>query len=208
VSDKPDLSLEADDLVADPMGQFRRWFEDAEASDIQLANAIALATADAGGKPAVRHVLLRGFDERGFVFYTNLESRKARHLAENPRAAFVLLWKELDRQVCVTGDVERTTDAESDAYFATRPREARIGAWASRQSEVLGSRDELMRRYSEADAAYPGEVVPRPRFWGGYRITPDTVEFWQARAFRLHDRFRYTRDRDDPSGWRLERLSP
>ena len=208
MSGKPDLALEADDLAGDPMIQFRRWFEDAEAEGIHLANAVALATADASGAPAARHVLVRGFDERGFVFYTNLESRKARHLAENPRAAFALLWKELDRQVCVTGDVERTTEQESDAYFATRPREARIGAWASRQSEVLGSRDELMTRFMELDATYPGENIPRPAFWGGYRIIPDTVEFWQARAFRLHDRFRYSRDPGQTTGWRLERLSP
>jgi pyridoxamine 5'-phosphate oxidase len=208
VSDKPDLSLEADDLSGDPMVQFRRWFEDAEAEGIHLANAIALATADARGKPAVRHVLLRGSDERGFVFYTNLESRKARHLAENPSASFALLWKELDRQVCVTGSVEPTTDAESDAYFAGRPREARIGAWASQQSIVLSSRDELMSRFIEFDAKYPGEAVPRPPFWGGYRIAPDTVEFWQARAYRLHDRFRYTAEHDEPTGWRIERLSP
>jgi pyridoxamine 5'-phosphate oxidase len=208
MSGKPDLTLESGDLVADPMVQFRRWFEDAEAEGIHLANAMALATADAEGRPAARHVLLRGFDERGFVFYTNLESRKAHHLAQNPHAAFVLLWKELDRQVSVTGNVERTTEAESDVYFATRPREAQIGAWASRQSTVLGSRDELMRRYFEADAAYPEGDVPRPPFWGGYRITPQTVEFWQARAFRLHDRFRYSRDPGQPTGWRLERLSP
>jgi pyridoxamine 5'-phosphate oxidase len=208
VSGKPDTSLEAGDLLADPMIQFRRWFEDAEAEGIHLANAIALATADAGGAPAARHVLLRGFDERGFVFYTNLDSRKAHQLAENPRAAFALLWKELNRQVCVTGEVERTTQAESDAYFATRPREAQIGAWASRQSSVLGSRDELMRRFFEVDASYPEGDVPRPSFWGGYRISPDTVEFWQGRVFRLHDRFRYTHDANDPSGWRLERLSP
>jgi pyridoxamine 5'-phosphate oxidase len=208
VSGRPDLSLEADDLATDPMIQFRRWFEDAEEEGIHLANAIALATADASGAPAVRHVLLRGFDERGFVFYTNLESRKAHHIAENPRAAFVLLWKELDRQVSATGDVERTTEAESDAYFATRPREARIGAWASRQSEVLASRDELMTRFMELDRAYPGEAIPRPPFWGGFRIVPDTIEFWQARAFRLHDRFRYSRDTDERAGWRLERLSP
>ena len=208
MSGKPDLSLEADDLATDPMIQFRRWFEDAEAEGIHLANAMALATADASGAPSVRHVLLRGFDERGFVFYTNLESRKARHIAENPRAGFVLLWKELDRQVSATGDVERTTEAESDAYFATRPREARIGAWASRQSEVLASRDELMTRFMELDAAYPGEAIPRPPFWGGFRIVPDTIEFWQARAFRLHDRFRYSRDTDERAGWRLERLSP
>jgi pyridoxamine 5'-phosphate oxidase len=208
VSGKPDLSLEADDLATDPMVQFRRWFEDADAEGIHLANAIALATADASGRPAVRHVLLRGFDERGFTFYTNLGSRKAHHLADNPNAAFALLWKELDRQVCVTGAVEHTTEAESDAYFVTRPRDARIGAWASRQSNVLDSRDELMARFAELDTAYPGDDVPRPPFWGGYRIAPDTVEFWQARAFRLHDRFRYTRDADEASGWRLERLSP
>lgn len=208
VTDKPDLSLEADDLSVEPMVQFRRWYEDAEASGIHLVNAIALATADARGMPAVRHVLLRGFDDRGFVFYTNLESRKARHLAENPAAAFALLWKELDRQVCVTGWVERTTDAESDAYFDSRPREARIGAWASRQSTVLPSRDELMSRFIEFDAKYPGDAVPRPPFWGGYRLAPDTVEFWQARAYRLHDRFRYSLDEGEASGWRVERLSP
>jgi pyridoxamine 5'-phosphate oxidase len=208
MSGKPDLSLEADDLATDPMVQFRRWFEDAEAEGIHLANAIAIATADREGRPAARHVLLRGFDARGFVFYTNLESRKARHLADNPYAAFALLWKELDRQVCVTGAVEHTTEDESDAYFATRPRDARIGAWASRQSAVLDSRDELMTRFTEFNSTYPGEDVPRPPFWGGYRIAPDTIEFWQARAFRLHDRFRYTRDAEEASGWRLERLSP
>ena len=208
MSAKPDLSLEADDLSVDPMVQFRRWYEDAEAEGIHLANAIALATADARGLPAVRHVLLRGFDDRGFVFYTNLESRKARHMAENPSAAFALLWKELDRQVCVTGSVERTSDAESDAYFDSRPRDARIGAWASQQSSVLASRDELMSRFIEFDATYPDDTVPRPPFWGGYRIVPDTIEFWQARAYRLHDRFRYSLDDDQASGWRVERLSP
>ena len=207
MSGKPDLSLEADDLTADPMIQFRRWFEDAEAEGIHLANAIALATADPAGRPAARHVLLRGFDDRGFVFYTNYESRKGHHLEENPNAAFTLLWRELDRQVNVTGGVERTSDEESDAYFTTRPREARIGAWASRQSTVLSSREELMARFVEMDTTHPDEV-PRPSFWGGFRIVPDTVEFWQARAFRLHDRFRYTRDANDPSGWRAERLSP
>ena len=208
MSGKPDLSLEAGDLGGDPMIQFRRWFEDAEAEGIHLANAIALATADAEGRPSARHVLLRGFDDRGFVFFTNYESRKARQLGENPYAAFALMWKELDRQVCVTGAVERTTAEESDAYFASRPREARIGAWASAQGAVLGSREELMDRFVEMDRKYPGKDVPRPPFWGGFRIVPDTVEFWQARAFRLHDRFRYTLDDDEPSGWRVERLSP
>ena len=205
MSDKPDLSLDIADLATEPMVQFRRWYEDAEAEGIHLVNAIALATADATGSPAVRHVLLRGFDERGFVFYTNYESRKARHLADNPRAAFALLWKELDRQVGVTGEVERTTLEESEAYFATRPREARIGAWASRQSEVLGSRAELTARFSDMDRRFPGEDIPLPPFWGGYRLVPDSVEFWQGRAFRLHDRLRYT---STSEGWLLERLSP
>ncbi len=207
MSGKPDLSLEANDLATDPMVQFRRWFEDAEAEGIHLANAIALATADEAGRPAVRHVLLRGFDDRGFVFYTNYKSRKARHLAENPHAAFALLWKELDRQVCVTGGVHRVSTEESDAYFLTRPREARIGAWASRQSTVLASRGELMERFSKIEQRYVDEI-PRPAFWGGFRLEPDTVEFWQARAFRLHDRFRYHPDASEPSGWRVERLSP
>jgi pyridoxamine 5'-phosphate oxidase len=205
MSQMRDVPLNEEDLGADPIAQFRRWFDEAEAAGIRLANAMALATAGVDGSPAVRHVLLRGFDERGFVFYTNQQSRKGRHIAENPRAAFTLFWRELDRQVSVTGDVVPVTREESQAYFATRPREARIGAWASRQSEVLGSRDELMRRFAEADVAYPGEDVPLPPYWGGYLIRPDSVEFWQGRAFRLHDRFRYTRSAD---GWSIDRLSP
>jgi pyridoxamine 5'-phosphate oxidase len=208
VGGKPDLGIELDDLAADPMVQFRVWFDDAEAEGIHLANAIALATADASGAPAVRHVLLRGFDDRGFVFYTNRESRKGRHLAQNPRAAFAVFWKELDRQVCVTGRVAEVSAAESDAYYASRPREARIGAWASRQSDVLPDRAALMSMFAEADERYRGDDVPRPPFWGGYRITPDDVEFWHARMFRLHDRFRYSRDPAADGGWRIERLSP
>jgi pyridoxamine 5'-phosphate oxidase len=207
VSDKPDLGLDVDDVSEDPIVQFRRWFEDAEAEGIHLANAIALATADVEGSPSVRHVLLRGFDENGFVFYTNYESRKGRQLAENPRAAFTLLWKELDRQVCVTGDVRPTSSEESEGYFRSRPREARIGAWASRQSQVIDTRDQLMRQFDQAENQHPGEDIPLPPYWGGYRLSPDTVEFWHGRAFRLHDRLRYTRD--GPGGdWRLERLSP
>jgi pyridoxamine 5'-phosphate oxidase len=207
VNDNTDLGLDVHDVSEDPIVQFRRWFEDAEAEGIHLANAIALATADASGSPSVRHVLLRGFDERGFVFYTNYESRKGRQLAENPRGAFTLLWKELDRQVCVTGDVEPTSREESEFYFRSRPREARIGAWASRQSEVIDARERLMEQFGEAEARYPGEDIPLPPYWGGYRLTPDMVEFWHGRAFRLHDRLRYTRD-EPAGGWRLERLSP
>jgi pyridoxamine 5'-phosphate oxidase len=205
LSDRPDTSLETQDLERDPMGQFRLWYDDAEAEGIHMPNAMALATAGADASPSVRNVLLRGFDERGFTFYTNYASRKARQLDENPRAAFAILWKELDRQVCVTGDVERTSLEESEAYFSTRPREARLGAWASRQSEVIASRAELMTRFAETGDRYPGDDVPLPPFWGGYRLSPDTVEFWQGRAFRLHDRLRYTRS---GRGWELERLSP
>ena len=187
------------------MVQFRHWYDDAEAEGIHMPNALALATAGADGAPSARHVLLRGFDERGFVFYTNYASRKARQLDENPRAAFAILWKELERQVCVTGTVKRTSREESEAYFATRPREARIGAWASHQSEVIESRAELMSRFTAAGARYPDNDVPLPPFWGGYRLDPQTIEFWQGRAFRLHDRMRYTKAGDD---WDLDRLYP
>jgi pyridoxamine 5'-phosphate oxidase len=203
--DRPDLSLDVDDLAPEPMALFRLWFEDAEAEGIHLANAVALATSDAAGAPSVRHVLLRSFDDRGFVFYTNYESRKGRQLAENPRAALALLWKELDRQVCVTGRAEPTSKTESEEYFRSRPREARIGAWASRQSQVIPDREHLMTRFAEEDSAYPTNDIPLPPYWGGYRLAPETVEFWHGRAFRLHDRLRYTREGD---GWRIDRLSP
>lgn len=205
---RPDRTLSRADLSADPLTQFRRWYEQAEAEAVPLVNAMALATADAHGRPSIRHVLLRTFDDRGFVFYTNRESRKGRQLAENPNAALSLFWKELDRQVGVTGSVEPTSDEESAAYFATRPREARIGAWASRQSQEIASRAELDRRFEELGERYPGDAVPLPPSWGGYRVSPDAVEFWQGRPFRLHDRFRYQRDTAEPSGWRIARLSP
>jgi pyridoxamine 5'-phosphate oxidase len=202
---REDHPLSEHDLDPDPIAQFRRWFEEAEAAGIHLANAIALATADALGVPSVRHVLLRGFDERGFVFYTNHESRKGRHLAENPRASFAAFWRELDRQICVAGTVTPTSAEESDAYFASRPREARIGAWASRQSTPIRSRDELLTAFAHHDSAYPGDV-PRPPYWGGFRLSPEAIEFWQGREHRLHDRFVYTRDAS--AGWRIDRLSP
>ena len=193
------------DLDPNPIAQFRQWFADAGAARVPLANAIALATADAHGAPSVRHVLLRGVQDDGFAFFTNFESRKGRELAENPNGAFTVLWRELDRQITVRGDVERLPTDESDAYFASRPREAQLGAWASRQSEPLRDRDELEQRLAEATARFDGQDVARPPFWGGFLLVPDTIEFWQGRRFRLHDRFRYTRDGE---GWRLERLSP
>ena len=150
-------------------------------------------------------MLLKALDDRGFTFFTNYDSRKGRQLAENPHAGLVFLWKLLDRQVNATGTAERVDPAESDAYFATRPREARLGAWASAQSSVLESREELERRVAEADERFAGIEVPRPRNWGGFLVRPDTVEFWQGRRSRLHDRFRYARE---DGRWRVDRLSP
>jgi len=200
-----DVPLRREDLLDDPIEQFRRWLGDAESAGIPLPNAMAVATADAEGRPSVRHVLLRGVDERGFTFFTNYDSRKGRQLAENPHAGLVFLWKLLDRQVNATGTAERVDPAESDAYFATRPREARLGAWASAQSSVLESREDLERRVTEADERFAGIEVPRPPNWGGFLVRPETVEFWQGRRSRLHDRFRYARE---AGAWRIDRLSP
>jgi pyridoxamine 5'-phosphate oxidase len=201
-------ALDRPDLLDDPTDEFLRWLTEAEAAGIVLPNAVALATADADARPSVRHVLLRVVDERGFVFYTNHESRKGRQLAENPHAAIVVFWRELDRQISVTGRVERMAEDESDAYFATRPRGAQIGAWASPQSAVLEDRAELERRVREVEARFADVDVPRPPHWGGYRLVPDAFEFWQGREFRLHDRFRYERDPTAPVGWRVARLAP
>lgn len=195
--------LDADQLNPDPFVQFRAWLADAEAAGVPLPNAMALATATFEGTPSVRHVLLRAIDS-GFVFNTNKDSVKGRALSENPKAALTFLWKELDRQVVVLGSVQDVSAEETDAYFASRPREAQIGAWASRQSEVISGREELEAQVAIFEARYP-DVVPRPPQWGGYRVIPDSIEFWQGRRFRLHDRFRYSR-RDQ--GWTIERLAP
>ncbi len=202
-----DRTLEPEDLGPDPIASFTAWLADAEAAGVPLPNAMALATADADGRPSVRHVLLRGIDDHGFVFFTNMESRKGRQLAENPHVALVLLWKELDRQVCVTGRAEPVDDDDSDAYFATRPRDAQIGAWASPQSATIRGRDDLDRRVADVEARFVDDV-PRPPFWGGYVIRPDAIEFWQGRRNRLHDRLRFTPDPAGPRGWRVERLAP
>ena len=199
-----DGGLGEDDLGPDPIERFHAWFRDARDAGILFPEAVALATADAEGRPAVRHVLCKGVDERGFTFFTNRGSRKGRHLAENPNAALAFLWRELDRQVCITGTVAPIDDTESDAYFASRPREARLGAWASQQSRPVASREDLEAGFAAAAERFPDDV-PRPPHWGGYRLAPETIEFWKGRAHRLHDRFCYTRDGD---GWRLERLWP
>ncbi|HEV7516700.1 MAG TPA: pyridoxamine 5'-phosphate oxidase [Thermoanaerobaculia bacterium] len=200
------VGLSAADLAADPVDQFRVWFAQALAADPRDANAMTLATADREGRPSARVVLLKGVDERGFVFFTNYESRKGRDLAANPQAALVFFWPLLDRQVRVEGRVERTSREESAAYFRSRPLRARIGAWASRQSRVLAEREELEREVAQAEERFADGEVPLPDFWGGFRLAPAAVELWQGRPSRLHDRFRY--ERSPAGGWRVERLSP
>jgi pyridoxamine 5'-phosphate oxidase len=190
----------------DPLRLFDTWFDAAVKAAVTEPNATALATADAAGQPAVRIVLLKGYDARGFVFYSDYRSRKGVELAANPRAALCFWWAELERQVRVEGRVERITADESDGYFASRPRASQLGAWASDQSSPLPGREPLERRLREVETRFAGQPVPRPREWGGYRLRPDSIEFWQGRQQRLHDRLRYRRKPD--GGWSLERLSP
>jgi pyridoxamine 5'-phosphate oxidase len=196
--------LSEGDLAGDPFTQFAAWFGDARAAGIEVPETMTVATASADGRPSARMVLLKEHGPDGFVFFTGYESRKGRELAENPRAALVFYWRLLGRQVRVEGDVERLARADSEAYFRTRPLESRYGAWASRQSEVIPSRASLEERFDEAAAVY-GEDVPLPDAWGGYRLRPVSIEFWQHRENRLHDRLRYRADGD---GWLVERLSP
>jgi len=189
----------------DPIALFRDWFTAAQRAGLVLPESMTLATATPDGVPAARLVLLKGVSAQGFTFFTNYDSHKGRELAANPRAALAFHWPILQRQVRIEGCVERLSPEESDAYFRTRPRGARIGAWASRQSEMLSSRQELDRRVREADQRYPGEDVPRPPFWGGYRVVPARIEFWQGRINRLHDRLLFERRGD---GWEAVRLYP
>ena len=193
------------DVDPDPLKQFRRWYEEARAADIRAPEALALATAGASGAPSVRMVLLKGADEHGFSFYTGYVSRKASDLEANPRAALLFYWDPLGRQVRIEGTVERVPTQESDAYFATRPRGSQLAAAASHQSSVLAGRDELDERVAELEREYAGREVERPEHWGGYRLVPDTYEFWQHRDNRLHDRLRYRRHE---GGWAIDRLSP
>ena len=189
---------------ADPFRQFSRWFEQVRPLEVD-PTAMALATATPEGRPSVRNVLLKEFDDRGFVFYTNYDSRKARELEETGRASLLFTWRSVERQVRIDGLVEKVSAAESDAYFATRPIESRWGTYASQQSQVIESRDVLERGYHAARERY-GDNVPRPAWWGGYRVVPDEFEFWQGRASRLHDRLRYLRERE--GAWKRERLAP
>jgi pyridoxamine 5'-phosphate oxidase len=199
--------LDLSDLAPDPLLQFERWYAQAIDAGLTEPNAMTLSTVDAAGRPQSRYVLLRGLDERGFRFYTNFASAKARELDAHPQAALTFGWLEVHRSVRVTGRAERVDADESDAYFATRPRDSRIGAWASPQSAVLESRGELDARVADVTARFEAqEDIPRPEFWGGYLVVPEVVEFWQGRPSRLHDRLRYVRE---PGGaWAVERLGP
>jgi pyridoxamine 5'-phosphate oxidase len=196
--------LSEHDLAPDWLGQLRAWLADAVAAGLPEPNAMVLATADALGRPSARTVLLKGLDERGLAFYTNYGSRKAGDIAANPHASVVFPWHAISRQVVVAGGVERVDRADSEAYFATRPRASQLGAWASPQSRVLADRSALDAAYAEADRRFPDDV-PAPEHWGGLRLVPGTVEFWQGREGRLHDRLRYRRADD---GWIVERLAP
>jgi pyridoxamine 5'-phosphate oxidase len=198
--------LREEDLLPDPIVLSQRWFAEAQAAGVAQADAMTLATATPDGRPSARIVLLKGIDARGFSFFTNYESRKGRELDANPYVALVLLWVALQRQVRVTGRVERLSGEESDAYFATRPRGSQIGAWASAQSRPLPERAELEQHWAALDERYGGGTVPRPPHWGGFRVEPDEIEVWQGRANRLHDRFLYTRTAD--GDWTHARLAP
>lgn len=194
------------DADPNPFGQFQKWFDQALAAQLLEPNGMTLATTTPDGKPRARIVLLKNFDERGFVFYTNYESHKGQELTQTPWAALVFWWTELERQVRIEGRVEKVSDAESDAYFHSRPVGSQLGAWASEQSQVVSSREVLDRRLQELKEKYLDQNIPRPPHWGGYRVIPTAIEFWQGRPNRLHDRLQYQRLED--GSWRIERLSP
>jgi pyridoxamine 5'-phosphate oxidase len=197
--------LDKADVDPDPIVQFQEWFEKVIDADLHEPNAMIVSTASTDGKPSARTVLLKGYDERGFVFYTNYEGRKANEIEANPMCALLFYWGELERQVRIEGRASRLSGDESDAYFEGRPRGSRLGAWASEQSRPVEDRSVLEERVKALEAQYEGREIPRPPFWGGYRVEPDTIEFWQGRENRLHDRLVYRRE---DGAWRIERLQP
>jgi len=192
-------------VSSNPFTQFSVWMNEAIKSNLLDPNAMTLATASKEGIPSARTVLLKGFDERGFVFYTNYESTKAKDLDENPNAALLFLWIELERQVRISGEVEKVSQADSEEYFISRPRESQLGAWASKQSSVIASREVLERQFEEMKKRFENKEIPLPPFWGSYRVIPKRIEFWQGRESRLHDRICYTLI---DGKWKIERLSP
>jgi len=198
-------SLSESDVHASPVAQFSQWWDEALASEIDEVNAMTLSTINAAGRPSARIVLLKGFDEKGFVFYTNYESDKGRQLDANPYASLVFFWKELERQVRIEGKCERVSSEESDEYFYSRPLGSRLGAWASPQSRVIGTREILDKNAATLLERYASGEVPRPPHWGGYRVVADTIEFWQGRSNRLHDRIKYSHQ---DGAWKIERLAP
>lgn len=200
--------LDVVDVAADPLMQWQRWYADAASAGVTEPNAMTVATVGFDGHPDARVVLARGVDQRSIAFYTNLRSTKSRQLAAHPSAAAVFAWLDLHRQVRLRGPIERVSDAESDRYFASRPRPSQIGAWASPQSDVLADRDELDRSTAAFESRFAGGDVPRPEYWGGWRLVVDSAEFWQGRPNRLHDRISYRSDQHASSGWVIERLAP
>jgi pyridoxamine 5'-phosphate oxidase len=198
--------LDEQTIDRDPIKQFRKWFAEAVAAKLPLPEAMSLATVNSEAKPSARMVLLKQVDDDGFVFFTNYQSAKAKELEENPNVALVFFWSQLERQVRVEGTVSKTSDAESQAYFATRPRESQIGAWASPQSSVISGRAELESKQVELEKLYEGAAVPWPEHWGGFRVKPSRVEFWKGRIGRLHDRIVY--EREDDGTWSMKRLAP
>lgn len=198
-------TLNEADVSTDPIGQFGKWWKDALSSDIEEVNAMTLATANAAGRPSARIVLLKGFDENGFIFFTNYGSHKGNDIADNPFASLVFFWKELERQVRVTGRIEKISAAESDAYFISRPVGSQIGAWASPQSQVIADREVIANKVDELEKRFTNQAIVRPEHWGGYVVKPDSVEFWQGRPSRLHDRIQYTLQ---GASWKIQRLAP
>ncbi|BAZ52450.1 pyridoxal 5'-phosphate synthase [Nostoc sp. NIES-4103] len=198
--------LSETEINSNPFIQFKKWFDQALKAQLPEPNAMTLATAMPDGKPSARMVLLKDFDERGFVFFTNYNSRKGQELAENPQASLVFWWAELERQVRISGHVEKVSEIESDQYFESRPAKSRLGAWVSNQSEVIESREVLEQRMQEFQSKYENQEIPRPPHWGGLRVIPAEIEFWQGRSSRLHDRLLYTHSID--GSWKIERLSP